>query len=151
MKKPGKRTKGKYVGCYGIRDMYKYYKINYEDTIDYNSFAKYIKLCNEELIELITKDATIVDLPYRLGRIQVSKFERSFNQPKNKWKIDWKKSVELGYKVYHDQKFIYKWTWKKHHSIVKNKTGYKFIAARDSARTVPKLVKTKQYDYFSIS
>ncbi len=142
------RGKGKYTGCYGIKSIYKFYKKTYNTNIDYKQFVEIIKACNEELIKVITENAEIVELPYRLGKIQISKFERSYNQPKNKWKIDWKKSNELGIRVYHDQPFIYKWTWKKHHSIVKNKTGYKFIAARDSARTVPRLLATKKYDYF---
>lgn len=143
-----KRGKGKYTGCYGIKSIYKFYKKTYNSNIEYKQFVEIIKSCNEELIRVITEEAEIVELPYRLGKIQVSKFERSYNQPKNKWKIDWKRSNELGIRVYHDQPFIYKWTWKKHHSIVKNKTGYKFIAARDSARIVPRLLATKQYDYF---
>lgn len=143
-----KRSKGKNKGCLGIKDIYKFYISNYENPIEYSQFVEIIKACNTEAIDYITKEAGCLELPYRLGRLQVCKFERSFNQPKNKWKVDWKKSNELGFRVYHDQQFIYKWVWKKHYSIVRNKTGYKFIASRTSARLIPKLLATKKYDYF---
>lgn len=148
MKKPGKRKKGKNKGCHGLKDMYKFYIENYDNPLSYKEFAEIIKASNSEILDYITKESGILELPYRLGILQISKFERSFNQPKNKWKIDWKRSVEEGFTVYHDQPFIYRWTWKKHHSIVKNKTGYKFIACRTAARLVPELLSTKQIDYF---
>jgi len=148
MKKPGKRKKGKNKGCHGLKDMYKFYIENYDNPLSYKEFTEIIKASNSEILDYITKESGILELPYRLGILQISKFERSFNQPKNKWKIDWKRSVEEGFTVYHDQPFIYRWTWKKHHSIVKNKTGYKFIACRTAARLVPELLSTKQIDYF---
>ena len=148
MKKPGKRKNCKNKGCHGLKDMYKFYIENYDNPLSYKEFTEIIKASNNEILNYITKESGILELPYRLGKLQVSKFERSFNQPKNKWKIDWKRSVEEGFTVYHDQPFIYRWTWKKHNSIVKNKTGYKFIACRTASRLVPKLLSTKQIDYF---
>ena len=47
-----------------------------------------------------------------------------FNKDKTKWATDYKKSKELGYRVYHDQPFIYKWNWKKTKAIFINKTGF---------------------------
>lgn len=142
-----KRGKGKNSNCLGMRDMYKYYTKNYQEPVDYDTFAKVIKACNKEFIRVATEDAATIQLPYRLGKIQICKFERSYDQPQNKWKVDWKKTKEMGFRVYFDQKYIYKWCWKKHNSIVKNKTGYKFTPCRQASRIVPKLLATKKIDY----
>jgi len=142
-----KRTEGKIKGCLSIRDIYKFYKINYPEGVDYKAFAKIIKESNKKLLDKIVNQSEQIQLPYRLGKLQVSKFERSFNQPPNKWKIDFKKSKELGFKVYFDQKYIYKWCWKKHKAIVTNKTLYKFEASRLAKRMVPLALKNN-VDFF---
>lgn len=143
-----KRTEGKIKGCLTLRDMYKYYKKNYTDVVDYRTFSKIIKACNKELVKAIVEDSQEILLPYRLGSLQVVRFERKFTRPMNKWAVDWKKTNELGFKVFHEQKFLYKWVWKKHSAIVKNKTGYKFTTCRFSKRAVPNAVKNKKIEYF---
>lgn len=143
-----KRGKGKNANCFGMLAMYKFYKENYENPVDYNTYVKIVKACNTELVRQITEESECIQLPYRLGKLQVCKFERSYDQPKNRWKIDWKRTREEGFTVYYEQKYIYKWCWKKHHAIAINKTAYKFIASRASKRKVPKLLATKRIDYY---
>ena len=142
-----KRTKGRITGCLRLKEIYKFYKKNYKEAIDYKTFAKIIKLSNKKLLDKIVNKSEIVELPYRLGHLQISKFERSFNQPKNKWRVDFKKTKELGFKVYFDQEFIYKWNWKKTQAIIKNKCHYKFEASRIAKRMVPIALKQK-VDFF---
>lgn len=142
-----KRTEGKIKGCLGIKQAYKFYKNNYEDIEDYSEFSRIIKECNKELLSKIVNESEVISLPYRLGELQISKFERGFNKPKNKWPVDWKKSKELGFIVYYDTPYIYKWVWKKNRAVFKNKTGYKFQANRTAKRMVPKAIKEK-IDYF---
>ena len=145
------RGEGKIKECLAIRDMYKYYKSlksSKKDIIDYKLFTKIIKRCNKELIDQIVFNSEIVTLPYRLGVMQISKSERSYTSiRKNKWAIDFKRSKEEGFKVFFDQKYIYRWAWKKHYAIVKNKTGYKFIASRASKRAVPEALEQGR-DYY---
>lgn len=148
MRKPGPRSKGKNVGCYGIKDMYKFYKDNYDDTIKYKEFAKICKACNEMLIHCIVEEMNIIDLPYRLGKLQIAKFERSFNKKENKWAVDWGRSLKEGFRVYYEDRYIYKWCWKKHYAIVKNKTGYKFTSSRYASRSVKPAIKIRKRDYF---
>lgn len=143
-----KRTEGKIKGGLSIRDMYKYYVKNYTEPVEYDQFAEIIKACNKELIRLVTEESQEILLPYRLGNLQVVRFERKFTRASNKWAVDWKKTKELGFKVYHEQKYLYKWVWKKHSAIVKNKTGYKFTASRFAKREVPKAVINKKVEYF---
>ena len=141
------RSKGKIKGCLGIKQMYEYYKTEYDNPVDYDTFAKIAKACNKELLNQIVNESAIVDLPYRLGKLQVSKFERSYNHEKYKWAIDFKRTKEMGFTVYFDQKFIYKWVWKKHYAIVRNKTGYKFQPNRAAKRLVPEALRNKK-DFF---
>ena len=142
-----KRTEGKIKNCLGFRDAYKFYKNNYEDVEDYKMFSEIIKECNKELLNQIVMNSEIVDLPYRLGTLQISKFERSYNKPKNKLAVDWKKSKEHGFIIYHESDYTYKWTWKKTTAIFKNKSGYKFQANRFAKRMVPEAL-AKKIDYF---
>lgn len=145
-----KRTEGKIKGSLTIRDIYKYYKANYEKPIDYKLFAKIIKACNKELVNQVVWESQSVKLPYRLGNLQIARFERSFNKPSNKLSVDWKLTKEHGFKIFHEQKDIYKWCWKKSNAIVKNKTGYKFTACRFAKREVPKAAN-KKIEYFKLS
>jgi len=147
-----KRGKGKVSGVLGIREMYKYYLSlkdkKKDDIVDYKTFAMITKKCNEEAVNQIVNHSQEFHLPYRLGKLQVSKFERNFNPArKNKWKVDYKRSRESGVLVYHDSPFIYKWAWKKNRAVVINKSSYKFRAARTANRLITKALKNK-VDYF---
>ncbi len=147
-----KRGTGKVKGLLAIRDMYKYYvalkKDSKEKPVDYKTFSKITKECNKELINQVVNNSEAITLPYRLGILQVSKFERTFlESKKNKWTIDYKRSREEGVLIYHDTPFIYKWKWKKHNAVVKNKTGYKFKANRACKRLITVALKNK-VDYF---
>lgn len=142
-----KRTEGKVKDCLSLKDMYKYYKENYDEPVEYQVFSKIIKYCNRELINQITRESECVELPYRLGELQVARFERSFKKPSNKMAVDWVKTKEYGFKIFHEDDNIYKWVWKKHSAVVKNKTGYKFTASRFAKREVPKALKDK-VEYF---
>lgn len=143
-----KRGKGKIKGCLAIRDMFKTYKETYNDSkLDYKTYAKIVKKCNKEFIRIAVEEAESIKLPYRLGEIQITKFKRSFNQPSNKLAVDFKKTRELGFRVFFDTPFIYKWRWKKHRTVVKNKTGYSFKTNRFAARQVAPAIR-KKIDYF---
>lgn len=148
MKKPGPRTKGINAGCYGIKDMYKFYKDNYDDIIKYDEFAEICKACNKELINCVIDEMTSVILPYRFGKLEVIKLERTFRAKKNQWKVDWGRSRKEGIVVYYEDKYRYKWCWRKHYAIVINKSGYKFVASRFASRSITPAVKIKKCDYF---
>ena len=145
-----KRSEGKYKGCLTIRDIYKAYKVNTpkEKQVEYKIFSDIIKRCNTETIRVITQEAETVRLPLRLGLLKVTKYERSYDQPQHKWAMDFKASKEQGFKVYHDQTYIYKWEWRKKNSTVRNKSKYKFIACREAKREIPKALKTNKIDYY---
>lgn len=143
-----KRGKNKVVKPLGIKDMYNHFKTYSKLDIDYKTYAKYLKESNKELVDIIVKEAKVFEMPYRLGILQVSRFERGFNKAKNKWAVDYNKSKELGFLVYHDSPNIYKFNWKKTKAKFINKTGYKFKANRKAARQIPVMLKTTKINYF---
>lgn len=149
MKVNKKRGKGRIQKPLGIREMYKHFKSYSKHDITYKEYARIVKACNLEILQVVVEEAKIFDMPYRLGVLQICKFERSFNKPQTKWATDYKKSKELGFRVYHDQPFLYKWTWKKRKGIFKNKTGYKFTANRMAKRLVTKTLNSgRGIDYY---
>jgi len=147
LKENKKRGKGKIKKPVGIREMYKFFCSYSKTKISYEEYSRIIKACNKEILKVVVKEAKLMELPYRLGALQICKFERSFNKEQTKWATDYKKSKELGFRVYHDQPFIYKWCWKKKRAKFIFKTGYKFTANRKSKRRVAEALRNK-IDYF---
>lgn len=144
-----KRTEGKIKDCVGLKESYDYYKENAFKPVDYKTYVKYVKECNEELLNQVVNESVDVELPYRIGTLHVIKYERELSPNKAKWAIDFNKTRKMGFTVYFDQEYIYKWRWAKTHSIVKNKSKYKFTAARRAKRMVPKALANK-VDYYTI-
>lgn len=144
-----KRGKGKIVKPVGIREMFKFFTANNPDSkMKYKRYSRIIKDCNKEAVDVVVKEAKVFEMPYRLGILQVSRFERAFSKHKNKWAVDYAESKRLGFIVYHDSPYIYKFNWKKTRAKFINKTGYKFKANRDAGRLVPKTLKTTKINYF---
>lgn len=127
--------------------MYKFYLTYAKTKITYDEYSKIIKAANKTIVKAIVWESKLFEMPYRLGALQISKFERSFKKPLTRWATDYKRSKELGYRVFYDQPFIYKWNWKKKNAIFINKTKYKFMANRQAKRDVAKALSNK-IDYF---
>lgn len=143
-----KRTKGKIKDCVSLKESYNYYKTEYDNPVDYKTFTKYIKECNQEILSSVVDEADDVELPYRLGLLHIVKYERSYAN-KKKWAIDFNETRKKGFTVYFEQDYIYKWRWGKTHTIVKNKNKYKFTAARTAKRMVPAALARK-VDYYTL-
>jgi len=140
----------RYKGALTIRDIYKLYKttVDKNKRVDYKTFSLIIKECNKEVVKAVVEESAIVRLPARLGLLKITKYERVFGDKQYKWALNYKASKEHGFKVYHDQPYIYAWRWNKKTSIIKNKSKYKFIACRKAKRAVPIALKTLKIDYY---
>ena len=143
-----KRTEGKIKECISLKESYKFYSAEYENPVDYQTYVKYIKECNKKLLENVVNKANEVELPYRMGILHVVKYDRVYRN-KKKWAIDFNETKKRGFKVYFEQDYIYKWRWGKDHTIVKNKSKYKFTAARGAKRMVPEALRNK-VDFFKV-
>lgn len=129
----------------GIKDTYLYYENYCEErgmkTLKYKQVTQIIKDFNILLRDYIL-DNNIVKLPYSIGFITVLKFPNKFEEDKkHKWKVDFKKSKELGFKVYYGDEYGYRWKWYK--TILKNSgnTNYKYVPCRYCSRAIAKVIQ----------
>lgn len=144
-----KRGSGKIKGSLGINSLYKYYKTNTKNPVERKLFTSFIKDLNKIIINRIL-DAEDFRMPYRLGVLNIRKFEQNLHKkPKNKWPVNYQLSKELGYIVYHVHDYAYRWYWNKNKAVVKWKSVYKFEPSRTSARQIAYCVKKLKKDYFT--
>lgn len=134
----------------GLRDFYKHYKEkcekNENNIVDYKLFTTILKDFNTQLRDTILSNET-VKLPYNLGYLGIMKFEVNYDPDKqHKWKIDFKKTKELGYKVYYGSEYGYRWRWYK--GRLTGKRYYHFKAARFASRSITKKLN-EGIDYYT--
>jgi hypothetical protein len=141
-----KRTKGKITGCLVLKDSYREYRSKTENPVNYKTYCKIIKECNKELLNEVVNESNSILLPYRLGKLEIVKFTKIYRE-KSIWPVDFKKTKELGFVVYHESKYIYKWMWNRNNAIIINKSKYKFLASREAKRMVAPALKNG-VDYF---
>lgn len=137
-------------GSLTLKDSYNYYKSTCEKPVGYKEFSRIIKECNLELLDVVVNKSEDVTLPYSLGKLHVIRYNRTYGEDKTRWAVDFKKSKELGFKVYFDQKNIYKWRWGKTRLTTRAKYKYKFTASRKAKRMVP-VALANNVDYFKLN
>lgn len=136
----------------GIRDIYKHYVEKCEKKghvpSDYKVFTSILKEFNLLLRDKILNNDT-VKLPYRMGYLGIIKFENTFNPEKQyKWKIDYKKSKEVGHIVYYGAEYGYRWKWFRTLAKVSGKKYYHFKPCRLASRSITKKLN-EGIDYYS--
>ena len=136
-----------------LKDAYTIYEEAYGDTASpYKVYAAVVRSFNQRVMELILFEAFEFEMPYKLGSLRIKKTKTYF-KPKN-MKPDWKKSKELGTKVYHMNEhtnyFNFRFHWKKKNAQFINKTMYSFTAARKNKRQLAAILKDefREVDYF---
>lgn len=135
----------------GLKDFYKFYKEKTSKTnkkiVDYKLYRDILKEFNILLREQILNNENI-QLPYNLGKLGITKFEVNYDPTKqHKWKVDFKKTKELGYKVYYGSEYGYRWKWSKGKLI--GKRYYHFKPCREASRSITKQLN-KGIDYYTI-
>ncbi len=155
VKKEGKRKRlNKIVRCKNLKDSYKFYRKELKlkgitKAVNRDLYPKICKDFNKELVGLIINKSEEIYLPCGLGTLTVIKREANlFRKEKKHWPVDWKKSKELGYKVYHIEDNYYKIQWIKKKAKLTNKKYYKFYPCRQFKRMICTAVKYKNLDYF---
>lgn len=136
----------------GINDFYNYYvescKENNVNIVDYKTYSNILKDCNLIIRDKIINHSEKVVLPYRNGTLSIIKFENKYNPEKQyKWKIDFKKSKELGFKVYYGSQYGYRWKWDKSIAITAGKWAYHFKPVRQASRMIAEAIRNKQEYY----
>lgn len=129
----------------GIRDFYDFYV---EDCTKkglkcqpYSIYSMIIKDCNMLIRDKILANEKF-QLPYKNGQLSVIKFENSFDPDKQyKWKVDFKKTKELGTKVYYGSPYGYRWKWHRTDAITTGKMYYHFKPMRKASRLIAEAIK----------
>jgi hypothetical protein len=143
-----------YTKDIGINDFYKAYRVSCKEKnkkpVTYKMFTDVIKAYNLKLRNKIVYESERVKLPYRLGELYIVKYENLFDlEKKNKWKVDFKASKEAGYRIYHENKYGYRWLWFKKTCIVSGKRYFQFKPARLASRAIADAIKNKKIDYYN--
>lgn len=137
----------------GIRDYYNYYKEyckkHNSKPQDYKLFAKITREANCLIRDKVLSNETF-KLPYLMGEIKIIKFENKFNPEKQyRWKVDYKKTKELGYVVYYGEQYGYRWKWIKNKALVAGKMYYHFKPVRMASRLINKAIKVDGIEYYT--
>lgn len=146
-----KRGSGKYSNSITMREMYKDYraekKANKDPYVTYKEYANIIKTANKKILNYLVNDAEVFILPYRLGELQIRKTQKSFDLTRTKLAVDYKRSKKEGFIIFHENRYLYSWFWKKRGYLTQNITWYKFEAVRHAKRMVKPALQ-KKIDYF---
>ena len=163
----GKRNKGKNNSDITLIDLYVPFiksdpfsitltkKLDPERVqVSRKEFIAMTKLYYKRIMEKIIEEGKVYSLPYSLGNIKVEKKKMLMNclTDTNTFKVDWHKSRELGYKVYHLNEHRdynrYKIRWEKRGRI-KGQGAYKFVPTRKWKRRLAHILKNNpKMDYF---
>lgn len=130
----------------GIKDYYNYYieycnkqKVTHQE---YKVFAKIIREANIIIRDCVLSNDTF-DMPYYMGSLKIIRFENKFNPEKQyRWKVDYKKSKEVGYIVYYGEQYGYRWKWNKNKSLIAGKMYYHFKPVRLASRLINTAIKS---------
>jgi hypothetical protein len=115
--------------------------------IDKETYKKVCTEFNKLLSHKIMTEAYEFKLPANLGSIRVKKIKGN-----NTRRVDWETTKKHNTKIYHlnfhTDGFYYKWFWHKKKALFTNKSAYSFTPTRYNKRTLAKLLKTHQVEFF---
>jgi hypothetical protein len=117
--------------------------------LTYKEFLKIATTLLNNCTDHIINDSGEVRLNHGLGIIRIKKIRTNYNKPK----IDWKKTEEVGKKVYHlnmhSNGYYIRWYWAKlAKAKVAGKIPYCFTPHRINTKRASKLFGSGQQDYF---
>ncbi len=145
------RNKNKIQNPRNLSDMYVDY-IKDKDplySIDFKTFYNICDIFYKEVIEQILK-GQVFNMPFGLGNIQISKRKITVYK-KAQSAVNWEETLKTGIKVWHlnehSDGYNYGIDWNYGRSL-KYVRGYKFVPTRTFKRTLAKLIKTKEQDYY---
>lgn len=153
-----KRTEGKILVDYGMKDYYKYYKNLSKNPVDNLKFNKIISQFNSKIVDLIINESleftpTTLQMTFCIRKykkvIRINEGKLINNTP-----IDWKttnllwekdeeaktKKILIRYLNNHTSKYIFRIKALKHNIRYENKTIYKFKPCRSFQRLLAKRI-----------
>lgn len=156
----------KVKNSYGIYDGYKFYRKNKPKDPKYvlteSQYFAITRKVNEFLVEALSKGDDVI-LPFRLGRIEVRKYESRITWDGKKVKsnlpIDWDRTLKLWYEdeeayknktlIKIEEKEIYKIFYNRNLAEYTNKSFYQFNFNRELKKKLKCNIKEGEVDAFS--
>ncbi len=170
------RGKNKIQVDYGIQDIYKFYKDNAKNPVDYNQFRDLWKQISTVIIRLILYRNLDFNLPARLGVLcarkikAVPKVREDGTVDKSRLGINYKASWQKWLKEYpelsvkqiagiknkipvyhineHTDGFKIRWKWDRFTCTVKNQAIYKLDLTRSNKKALSKAFNDPKVDYY---
>ncbi len=131
-----------------------YIKDKEEDSPYYISKKDYRNMCYDFYkvrMTLLLEEGGIFKLPWKLGELEIVKKKINIGDPKS-LPIDWPETQKLKKHVYclneHSRGFRYSFHWNKTKMRIRNKYLYRLVLTRTNKRTLAKMIKSGEYDYF---
>src|SRR5690606_28154683 len=133
-----------------------------EQELSYSKYVKNLEVCNWMFVEYALRTGYKVSLPYGFGAIAVNKkMLKRYKQYKDRktgelikvvnLRIDWKKTKELGKKIYHTNEhtdgYNFRWIWFSNESKIHLADLYIFKPGRYASRAISKYVKKPNNQY----
>lgn len=166
-----KKVKGprvhKVKNSYGVYDGFKFYRKNKPNEHKYvlteSQYFSIIRKVNELLGELLINGEDVV-LPYRLGRLEIRKYDAKITLEGNKIKtnlpIDWDRTLKLWYEdeesyknktlIKVEEKEIFKIYYNRNIANFTNKSFYQFNVNKELKKRLKYNIKNKKIDSFYI-
>lgn len=157
----------KVKNSYGVYDGFKYYRKNrpkeHKYVLTESQYFSIIRRVNELLGEALINGEDVT-LPYRLGRLEVRKYEARITTDGKKVRtnlpIDWDRTLKLWYEdkesyknktlIKVEEKEIYKVYYNRNVADFTNKAFYQFDVNRELKRRLKQNIKEGKLDAFII-
>ena len=157
----------KVKNSYGVYDGFKYYRKNrpkeHKYVLTESQYFSIIRRVNELLGEALINGEDVT-LPYRLGRLEIRKYEAKITTDGKKVRtnlpIDWDRTLKLWYEdkesyknktlIKVEEKEIYKVYYNRNVAEFTNKAFYQFDVNRELKRRLKQNIKEGKLDAFTI-
>lgn len=135
-----------------IIDMYKQYKKDYGDDVDYKQFKDILDKFNEQILNCLLQSSGGFKMPFGLGYVQIVKYKPKSMTPKS-LSVDFKSSAEYGKTIYHlnehSDGYKYRLYWSKVPQTFPDRYKYQLSLVRQNKRQLAQLI-FNNHDYINV-
>lgn len=135
-----------------IIDMYKQYKKDYGDDVDYKQFKDILDKFNEQILNCLLQSSEGFKMPFGLGYVQIVKYKPKSMTPKS-LSVDFKSSAEYGKTIYHlnehSNGYKYRLYWSKVPQTFPDRYRYQLSLVRQNKRQLAQLI-FNNHDYINV-
>lgn len=135
-----------------IIDMYKQYRKDYKDDVDYKQFKQILDLFNNCVLGCLLESSEGFKMPFGLGYVQIVKYKPKSMTPKS-LSVDYKSSAEYGKTIYHlnehSDGYKYRLYWSKTPQTFPDRYRYQLQLVRQNKRRLAQLI-FNNHDYINV-